>query len=200
VMPAPFQAITPSPDSDCRRCTPDNTSGSSSPLASWECERLPGPPRISHTLAARIQFESRASGRTRSLPLLRRLLEPIDKPLDFRFRQTHLSVAHPDCPKGAIADQAAERYKGNAKAFSGLAASEDLVSRIGSIGRWQAAPPFGTRLFQRALVLHGSRILFVGYPLCWALWYGKASRPLSCCGWFWRNQGAPYLGPVAASS
>src|ERR1035438_8101090 len=87
---------TPSLDSDCRRCTPGNTSGSSSPLASWECERLPGTPRISHTLAARIQFESRASDRTRSLPLLHRLLEPIDKPLDFRFRQTHLSVFHLD--------------------------------------------------------------------------------------------------------
>ena len=70
----------------------------------------------------------------------------------------------------------------NAKAFGGLAASEDFVSRIGSIGRWQAAPPFGTGLFQRALVLNGSRILFAGYPLCWALWYGKASRPFFCCG------------------
>src|ERR1019366_1338843 len=138
--PAPFQAITPSPASDCRRCAPGNTSGSSSPLASWECERPPGTPRISQTLAARIQFESRASGRTRSLPLLRWLLEPIEKPLDFRFRQTHLSTFHPDCPKGSIADQAAERYKGNAKAFSGLAASDDLVSRIGSIERCQSAP------------------------------------------------------------
>jgi len=28
----------------------------------------------------------------------------------------------------------------NAKAFGGLAASEDCVGRIGSIGRWQATP------------------------------------------------------------
>ena len=42
--------------------------------------------RISHTLAARMQFESRASDRTRSLLLLPRLLGPIEKPLDFRFR------------------------------------------------------------------------------------------------------------------
>jgi hypothetical protein len=97
---------------------------------------------------------------------LRRLLEPIDKPLDFRFPQTHLSVLHPDCPKGSIADQAAERYEVNAKAFGGLATSEDFVSRIASIGRWQAAPPFGTGPFQRALVLHGTQVLFAGYPLC----------------------------------
>jgi len=98
-----------SPASDSRRCTPGNTSCSSSPLASWECERPPGTPHISHTLAARIQFESRASGRTRLLPPLRRLLEPIDKPLDFRFPQTHPSVFHRGWPKGSLADQAAER-------------------------------------------------------------------------------------------
>lgn len=36
------------------------------------------------------------------------------------------------------------------------------------------------RVVPAGLVLHGSRILFAGHPLCWALCYGKASRLLPC--------------------
>ena len=189
MMPASFQAITPSLPSGCRCCTPGNTSGSSSPLASWECERLPGTPRISHTLAARIQFESRASDRTRSLPLLRRLLEPIEKPLDFRFRQTHLSVFHPDRPKRSVADQAAERLKGNAKAFGGLAASEDLVSRIGRIERCQSAPLSAPGCSSQPWSCTAAEFSIAGY-----LYAGRSGTEMQAvlslaAGWccFWRN-------------
>ena len=51
---------------------------------------------------------------------------------------------------------------------------------VGSSGANQL--PFGAGLFQPALVVHGDRILNRWIPLCWALWYGNASRPFSCCG------------------
>src|SRR5580700_6077607 len=72
---------------------------------------------------------------------LRRPPIPIDKPLDFRFAQTHASVLHGSCPKSSVADQAAERCERNTKAFGGLAVSEDFVARIRRIGVWQAALP-----------------------------------------------------------
>jgi len=74
----------------------------------------------------------------RSLPFRRRLLEPINKPPDFRFPQAQLSVFHPGRPKGSFADQAAEGCDLNVKQFGGLAECEDSVSRICSIGH--AAP------------------------------------------------------------
>jgi len=77
----------------------------------------------------------------RLLALWRRLLPPIDKPLNFGVPQTCLSVLHRSCPKGSITEQAAERRDGNTKPFGRLTASEDFVSRIGGIGRCQLTPP-----------------------------------------------------------
>src|ERR1035437_1001926 len=76
-MPVLFQAITPSPASDSRCCTPGSISCSSSPLASWECEQPPDAPHISRPHAG--------FGLDMFTPLPRRLLEPVDKPLDFRL-------------------------------------------------------------------------------------------------------------------
>ena len=115
-------------------------------------------------------------------PLLRRLLEPIEKPLDFRLRYSHLAVFHPDCPKRSVADQAAERYKGNAKALGGLAESEDFFSRIGRIGRCQSAPLSAPGCSSGPWSCTAAGFAIAGYPLCWALSYGNASRSFSCCG------------------
>ena len=165
-IPVRFHEIISAPAVGCRPYTPGNTSGSSSPSASWEYERPTGTHHISNTLAAQIQFESKTLGRTRSLSFLSWLLEPIDKPLDFRFFHTHRSVFHRGCPKGSVADQPAERCEGNAKTFGRLAAIDDSVSRFNGVGRWQA--PLFLPAIPASLILCGRRIYF-GYLLLCAL-------------------------------
>lgn len=86
---------------------PGNTSRSSSPLASWEGERPLAASRISHTLAGRIQFDSTVWDLACLVALLHGILEPINEPLELRFRQPNRAVFHLGCPKGPITNQAA---------------------------------------------------------------------------------------------
>jgi hypothetical protein len=54
--------------------------------------------------------------------------------------------------------------------------------RIGRFGRRQSAPLSAPGCSSRLWSCTAAGFAIAGYPLCWALWYGNASRPFSCCG------------------